>query len=208
LSLAQQQITQAINTVSELEKAVTAFSKGSRPEAEASIQRLFSVEVEIDDLRRAVLAELTTGELPPKYREDLKGLVEHLDKMADYVKDSARSVKVLLETKIPSELLDEYVSIAKDLKECATALGECIEMLGVDPSKTMEYAKTVDVIEGRVDDEYLNVKSLLIKHSKELEAATLLELKDLVNFMEQTADMCIDTADHIRVLATAEVIAA
>lgn len=205
LNLAQQQITKAINTVSELEKAVIAFSKGNKPEVEASIQRLFAEEVEIDDLRRAVLTELTKGELPTKYREDLKGIVELLDKMADSVKDSARSVQVLLGIKIPNEMLEEYVNIAKDLTECATALGESIEMLGTNPSNTLELANKVDVLEGRIDDRYLRVKSLLIKYTKELDIAPLIELKDLLNFMEQTADRCINTADYIRILAEAEI---
>jgi predicted phosphate transport protein (TIGR00153 family) len=205
LNLAQQLIVQAINTVSVLERAVIAFSKGNESEAEASIQRLFSMEVEIDDLRRAVLTELTKGELSGKYREDLKGLVEHLDKLADHVKDSARSVKVLMGSKIPSEMLDVYVSIAKDLRESATTLRECIEMLSVNPLKVTELATKVDVIEGRVDDSYLKVKSLLIKYSKELDTAILLELYNWVNFMEQATDMCIDTADHVRTLAEAEV---
>jgi predicted phosphate transport protein (TIGR00153 family) len=205
LNLLQQLITQAISTVSELERALVAFSIGNSIESEACIQKLFSEEAEIDDSRREVLAELTRGELPAKYREDLKGLVEHLDKMADYVKDSARSIKVLTGSKIPSELLEEYISIAKDFRECATALGECIEMLGVDPLKAIELAKKVDVIEGRVDDGYLKAKSLLIKYSKELNTAILLEIKDLANFMEQATDKCINAADHVRVLAEAEV---
>jgi uncharacterized protein Yka (UPF0111/DUF47 family) len=87
LNLAQQQISQAISTVSELEDAVESFSKGNKEDVEASIQRLFSKEVEIDNLRRLVLAELTKGELSPKYRADLKALVEHLDTMADRIKD-------------------------------------------------------------------------------------------------------------------------
>ena len=205
LNLAQRLIVQAINTVGELERTVIAFSTNNQSEAEASIQRLFSLEVEIDDLRRAVLTELTKGEISGKYREDLKGLVEHLDKLADYVKDSARSVKILMGVTIPTEMLDEYVRIAKDLKECATALRDCIEMLGVDPVKAIELAAKVDVIEGRVDDSYLKVKSLLIKYSKELDTAVLMELYNLANFMEEATDMCIDTADHVRILAEAEV---
>ena len=205
LNLVQKLIIQAINTVSELERAVIAFSANNESKVEASIQRLFSLEVEIDDLRRAVLTELTKGELSGKYREDLKGLVEHLDTLADYVKDSARSVKVLMGSKIPNELLDEYVKIAKDLRECATALRECIEMLGVDPLKAIELATQIDVIEGRVDDSYLKVKLLLIKYSKELDTAVLMELYNLANFMEEATDTCINTADHVRILAESEV---
>lgn len=206
LSLAQQQLTRAISTVNELERTITAFSKGERAEVDSSLQRLFSQEVEIDDLRRAVFEELTKGELPPKYREDLKGLVEHLDILADHVKDSARSVKVLMDTTVPKEILDEYVSMARNLTECACALGECIEMLGIDPFKTKELAHQVDVIEDKVDDSYIRMKSLFIKYSKDLDAATLMELRDLLDHMETTADMCADTADHIRTLAAGETV--
>ncbi|MDQ1279576.1 MAG: uncharacterized protein QG670_838 [Thermoproteota archaeon] len=205
LNLAQQQITQAFNTVKELESAVIAFSNGNESEAEASIQRLFSMEVEIDNLRRAVLTELMKGELSGKYGENLKGLVENLDKLADLVKDSARSVKILIGSKIPSEISEVYVSIAKDLRECTTVLRECIEMLGLDPLKAIELAVKVEVIEGRVDDSYLKAKSLFIKHSKQLDTAVLVELYNWLNFMEQAADMFIRTADQIRILAETEV---
>ena len=204
LDLAQQQISLAINTVSELEKAVLSFSKGEKSEVEESIQQIFSKEVEIDDLRRSVLEELTESKLPVKYREDLKGLVEHLDIMADYVKDSSRSLKILIDTIIPMEILDEYIRIAHNLKECAIALGESIEIFGIDPSQAIELSKKVDLIESQVDDEYIKIKLLFIKYSEELNVPILLELRDLANYMEQTADMCADTADFIRVLAEGE----
>lgn len=207
LSLAQQQILQAINTVNELESAVIAFSKGEKREAETSIQKLFSQEVEIDELRRAVFEELTKGDLPVKYREDLKGLIERLDRMADHVKDSARSVIVLMASKVPQEVLDEYVGVAMNLKECATALGECIGMLGADPLKTRELAEKVDLFEGKVDEGYVKVKSLLIKYSKDIDVAVLIELRDLLDHMEDSADLCADTADYIRVLAAGETMA-
>ncbi len=204
LNLAQQQLTRAISTVNELEKTVIAFSNGDSAEVDSSLQRLFFQEVEIDELRRAVFEELTKGELPPKYREDLKGLVEHLDIMADHVKDSARSIKVLMDTKVPNEILNEFVNMAKDLTECANALGDCIEMLGIDPFKATEFAQKVDTIEERVDEGYLRIKSLFIRYSTDIDVATLMEVRDLLNNMENSADICADTADHIRVLASAE----
>jgi len=45
--LAQLQITQAINTVHELEKTITAFSKQQKPEADASLKTLFAQEIEM-----------------------------------------------------------------------------------------------------------------------------------------------------------------
>ena len=204
LKIAQEQITKAIDTVTELDKALMAFSEGRKEEARKCLERLFSEEAEIDDLRKSVFAELTKGGLPPKYREDLKGLVEHLDIMADCVKDSARCLKILMETKIPKEISDSCLSISTALVECASALQDSIEMLGVNASQAKELTLRVDMIEDRVDDEYLNTKLLFIKYTKEVDCATLIILRDFTEFMERIADMCADTADHIRVLAVGE----
>ena len=105
LVLAQQQIVLAMDTASELDTAMMAFSDGRKTDMEDAIQRLFSKEVEIDDLRRATLEELSSTELPNVYREDLKRLVNHLDEFADQIKDSARSLKVLtFATQIPRDI--------------------------------------------------------------------------------------------------------
>ena len=206
LNIAQEQIVQAINTVNELEKALTALSKSEKSEGEAAIQRLFAQEVEIDILRRAVFEGLTKDELPAKYREDLKALVGNLDVMADHVKDSARSVTILMETTVPRDILNECVKIAKNLSACSKALGDCIEMLGLNPAMAIELVDKVDAFEEKVDDGYVSIKVLLLQHPSTIGAATLLELWDLIDHMEHVADKCADTAEYIRVLAEGETI--
>lgn len=204
LEIAHRQIIKSINTVIELKKAITAFSIGNKAEVEKCIERLFSEEEEIDDLRRSVFEQLARGDFPPKYREDLMHLVKRLDVMADYVKDSARSVKVLMGTSVPKEILRSYVVMAGDLVESAVALRKSIEKLGSNPSEARELSLKVDMVEARIDKEYLETKSLFIKYSKEVDSATLMMLKDLVEFMEHAADMCADTSDYIKLLAASE----
>ncbi|MFQ6076367.1 MAG: DUF47 domain-containing protein [Candidatus Bathyarchaeia archaeon] len=204
LDLAQRQIVKAIDSVSELENAIVAFSEGRKADVEKSIERLFLNEVEIDSLRRTVLEELTKGSLPPKYREDLKGLVEHLDVLADHVKDSARSIKILTDTIVPKEIMDIYVRASGNLVQCASALFETIGTLGEDPLRVRELADKVEAIEGRVDEDYLTAKSLFIKYGREVDVGTMMILRDLIEYMERAADMCADTADHLRILAAGE----
>jgi len=201
LELAYRQITLSIDTVADLEKAVKQASKKKTEETKNSIERLFKTEVEIDDLRRTVFEESTRGNLPAKDREDLMHLVKRLDVMADHVKDSARSVLVLLETEVPKEMWESYVKIAENLVKCAGTLRKAIEKLGTNPSEAKKLAREVDRIEGIVDEEYLNSKSLLIKHGSKMNSATLLILKDLLESLENVADTCDDTADYVRVLA-------
>ncbi len=183
---------------------MVAYSEGRKTDAEACLKRLFLDGVEIDTLRRSILEELTKGVLPVKYREDLKGLVEHLDVMADHVKDSARCVKLLLETTIPHEIMDVYLNVAKNLVECASALKDTIMMLGADPIRVKALADKVEAIEGRIDEDYLVAKSLFVKYGRNVDAGTMITLHDLIEYMERASDICADTADHLRILAAGE----
>ena len=200
LELAYRQITLAIDTVTDLKKAITAASQKSNEETKEHIERLFVTETEIDNLRRAVFEEATKGELPTKTREDLLHLVKRLDILADYVKDSARNTLLLLDADIPDEIWNICVETMNDLEKCATILRRAIEKLGTDPSEARKLAEEIDKIEGEVDNKHLKAKWLLLQHANELNAAVIVLLKDLIDFLEHIADTCDDTADYVRVL--------
>lgn len=198
--LAQKQITEAIATVNDLRDITLAFARGKTSEAEKHIKRLFENEVEIDDIRRRTLNELTRQKLPSKYRQNVIHIIKCLDVLADHVKDSARNIKILLDAQIPKAILDVNVKIVDTLVQAAVYLSTAIEMIGVNPPQSLEFAKRVDVQEHIVDEEYLKAKALFLEYTKHLDMATLLVLKDLLECLEKTADTCADTADYIRVL--------
>ncbi|MCK4885141.1 DUF47 family protein, partial [Candidatus Bathyarchaeota archaeon] len=175
--MADRQMTLAIDTVIELEKAINSALNSDKEKARASFDKLSRIEHEIDELRRIVFEELTRGNLQSKDREDIMHLVKRLDQMADHVKDASRAVILLLEAEVPKEMWKQFAKTAKDLVDCATTLRKAIENLGTNPAKAMELAKQIDKIEQRVDKKYLKSKALLLKYSKETDAATILLLK-------------------------------
>ena len=200
LDIALRQITLAIDTVSDLEKAVTAAAHNDGEEAKRCINRLFVVEEEVDGLRRTVFEEATRGSLHSKDREDLLHLVKRLDVMADHVKDSARNVLVLLDAAIPEEIWNLLMEMSRNLVKCASTLRKSIELLGENPAEARELSKKVDAVEKMVDENYVQAKSLLLKHGARMQTPALIILKDLLDFMENVADSCDDTADYVRVL--------
>ena len=200
LEMADRQMTLAIDTVIELEKAINSALNSDKEKTRASFDKLSRIEHEIDELRRIVFEELTRGNLQSKDREDIMHLVKRLDQMADHVKDASRAVVLLLEAEVPKEMWKQFAKTAKDLVDCATTLRKAIENLGTNPAKAMELAKQIDKIEQRVDEKYLKSKAMLLKYSKETDAATILLLKDLIEEMEHVADACDDTADYVRIL--------
>lgn len=128
-----------------------------------------------------------------------------MDEFADQVKDSARSLRVLGWPLFPKEIMEQYLKISQNLVEGVKALGDCIETLGVNPVEVKERAERVDLYEGRIDEEYLKTKMLFTKYDKELEPATLMALRDLLDFMEQASDTSARTADYLRTLAASEI---
>jgi len=200
--LAQKQISKAIGTITELREIMLGFAEGKISEVEKNIKILFVNEAEIDEIRRSVLNELAKQDLSSKYRQNLMHIVKCLDLTADHVKDSARNIKILLNTKLPKEIMDINVKITDVLVNAAVFLGTAIEMLGINPPQALEFSKKVDEQEHIVDEYYLKVKALFLKNDKELGMATLLVLKDLLECLEKIADTLADTADYIRALTT------
>jgi len=205
LDLAQNQITKALNTITLLHEAMQYLLKDKREEAMQCIETLFKTEEEVDNLRREIFKELSKGAaLLAEYREDLMHLVKRLDTLADYVKDAARCVKMLGNSEIPKELLEKMVHMTSSLVECASALRGSVEKISANPVEAKEYAKKVEQIEHEIDQEYLNTKPLFIKYAEQMNCGSVVIFDDLVEFIEQAADMCADTADYIVILASRE----
>jgi predicted phosphate transport protein (TIGR00153 family) len=200
LDIAYRQMTVALDTVNDLEKAIKAVTERDGRTARRMIERLFHVEEEIDGLRRTVFEELTKGTLPPQEREDIMRLVRNLDVMADYVKDSARNVLVLMDIDVPDELWKAFHDMSSHIVSTAAVLRESLRNLRENPSMARAMSEKVEDEENKVDQKHLEIKSLLLKYGDKVNPATLLILKDLLDSMEEAADSCADTGDYIRVL--------
>lgn len=205
LDLAQKQITKALDTVTLLHYTVQNMSKAKKKEAMRHVDNIFRTEKEVDKLRTEVFRELSKGAaLFAEYREDLMHLVKRLDTLADHVKDAARCTKMLVDAEIPNELWEKTVHMVSTLVECAQALRGSIEKIAVDSRGAIKGAKKVEQIEGKIDEEYLETKSLFVKYGDQMNSGTMVIFDDLVEFIEHAADMCADTADYIVILASRE----
>ena len=176
-------------------------SQGDFENSKKSIELLFAMEEEVDSLRREVFNRLAWVEIKSKDREDILHLVKRLDGMADYVKDSGRTILILIESEsIPSEVWNRIIKISKSLVECASSLRKSIEKIEDDPKMAEKYSWEVDKWEHEIDNQNLEIWRFLIHNSKNIDPATLITLRELLLSLEETADSCADTADYLRVL--------
>jgi predicted phosphate transport protein (TIGR00153 family) len=205
LDLAQEQITKALDTVNLLHQAVQSISENDKKQAMQRIENLFKSEEEVDKLRLEVFKELSKGAaLFADYREDLLHLVKRLDTLADHVKDAARCLEMLADVKLPQELCEDTVKMTAKLVECALALRGSIEKMSVSPDEAVKGANRVEDLEHEVDVIYLQTKTSFIKYGSEMNSGMMVIFDDLIEFIEQAADMCADTADYIVILSARE----
>lgn len=205
LDLAYNEITSAFDTANWLHKATKSFAEKNYSEAKKYIQNLYQTEGGVDQLRTQVFLELSKGAaLLSDYREDLLHLVKRADTLADHTKDAARCLEMLGDTEIPKELRDKIVLMSGKLVDMVRVLRSGIEKISTNPSEAISKAKEVDDLEHVVDTEYLRTKSLFVKYGADMNGGAMVIFDDLIEFIEQAADMCADTADYISVLSSRE----
>ena len=205
LDLAHEQIAKALDTVTLLHQAIKSILEEKKKEARQQIENLFKVEEEVDKLRKEVFNELSKGAaLLADYREDLLHLVKRLDTLADHVKDAARCLEMLADAQLPKELGENTMYMTSKLVECAQELRGCIEKLSANPAEAIKGANKVEEFEHEVDEIYLKTKALFVKFGEQINCGTMVIFDDLIEFIEQAADMCADTADYIVILSSRE----
>jgi predicted phosphate transport protein (TIGR00153 family) len=205
LDLAHEEIARAFDTVTWLNKATKAFAEKNFKDAKKYIENLYQTEEGVDKLRTQVFMELSTGTaLLADYREDLLHLVKRADTLADHTKDVARCLQMLMEVDIPQELCDKAVLMTGKLVDMVNVLRSSVEKISVNPQQAIKEAKVVEDIEHTIDDEYLKTKSLFVKYGATMNKGAIIIFDDLVEFLENAADMCADTADYIYVLSSRE----
>jgi predicted phosphate transport protein (TIGR00153 family) len=205
LELAHDQVTSAFDTVAWLQKATQSFSAKNLQQTKKYLENLYKTEESVDLLRSEVFLELSKGTaLLSDYREDLLHLVKRADTLADHTKDAARCLELLLETDIPQELVEKIVLMSEKLVEMVNMLRESVEKISSNSAEAIKGAVKVSEIEHTVDSEYLITKSLFLRYGEKMNNGALVIFDDLIEFIEQAADMCADTADYINVLSSQE----
>jgi uncharacterized protein Yka (UPF0111/DUF47 family) len=109
---------------------------------------------------------------------------------------------MLIEAEIPKELCDKTVYMTSKLVDTAQTLRCAIEKISSFPSEAIKEAKKVEEIEHAIDEEYLKTKGLFVKYGENINCGAMVIFDDLIEFIEQAADMCADTADYIVVLSS------
>jgi predicted phosphate transport protein (TIGR00153 family) len=192
------------DTITELNRAVVAMTRGEKERALDAIKRVALSEKEADGLESMITEELSKGDLESREREDLMHLIRRMDYVADWAKEASLNLQLVVEAnvQVPVTLWVKYSDMTAELEKSAKALKTTIDNLGVDEEAVEKYERSVIIQEHILDEMYFSTKKEIF--FADIDPKAIYLMRDILHGIENSADKCKDAADIIHILVIAQ----
>jgi predicted phosphate transport protein (TIGR00153 family) len=191
------EITKITNSVNNL---LTAFRDGDKSLMENEWRIIFESERKADDIKRRIIRELSEEFVHPIDREELIRLILATDDIATFAKEASR-MALLYNGKPPLDVAQVLLDIITRINESVMLIKEAVSYLSIDKKKTLEISDKIERLEEEVDDLRHKGLSIILARCNETGIPNCLLLKDILEYLENSADKTEDVADELRSIA-------
>ena len=144
-----------------------------------------------DEVIHEIFTRLNQTFITPLDPEDIHNLSSALDDVMDGIEDTAHRLVSFRIDPIPGNM----VSLAEIVAACATSLRRAFEAL--EKNRTvMEHSIEINRLEN--DGDLIGRSAIVDLFDKEKNPITLIKLKEVYEFFEDTIDCCEDVADVLQ----------
>jgi uncharacterized protein len=144
-----------------------------------------------DDVIHDIFTRLNSTFITPLDPEDIHSLSTRLDDVLDGIEDAAHRMVAYHVNPIPPGM----VSLCEMIYTCSRALKKAFEALD-KKKEVMEHCIEINRIENEADHLVRGLVSELFE--KEKDCITLIKIKEIYEFLEDTTDRCEDVADVLQ----------
>ncbi len=153
--------------------------------------KIRTLEERGDEIIHETYTRLNQTFITPLDPEDIHSLSSHLDDVLDGIEEAAYRMVAYRVEPIPSMVLE----LCKIVYSCAETLGQAFQALG-SKRPVLPFCIEVNRLEEVADQLGRNAVSELFR--TETDPITLIKLKEIYEFLEQTTDACEDVADALQ----------
>lgn len=191
-----------LDAVSELNFALKSMAGGKEDAAVKGLERLFLSEHEADRIEDKLCVDISGGELSVQEREDLIRFVRKMDEIANWSKEAALYVQLILEThaKVPQEIWESTEKMSEEIMTAVKYLIKVVEALNGDPKDVLKNVDGVNDQERIVDTLYFQATKQA--HLSNMDPKAVMLVCDMIRALEMSADSCKSCADTITILVT------
>jgi predicted phosphate transport protein (TIGR00153 family) len=191
------EITKVTNSVNNL---LTAFREGDKSLMENEWRIIFESERKADDIKRRIIRELSEEFVHPIDREELIRLILATDDIATFAREASR-MALLYNGKPPLDVAQVLLDIITRINESVMLIREAVSYLSIDKKKTLEISDKIERLEEEVDDLKHKGLSMILARCNETGISNCLLLKDILEYLENSADKTEDVANELRSIA-------
>jgi len=191
------------DAITELDLALSAMGRGDHVNAMKCIERLMLLEREADKIEDRLCADVSGGELSVQEREDLIHLIRKMDQIANWAKEGALHVQLLMETNalVPDYIWEEVEKMSAELIPAVKHLVKTVENIGASPAETTGNIEAVYDQEKIIDELYFScIKHV---HLSTMDPRAVMLVRELIFSLEMAADTCKTCADTISIMLVA-----
>jgi len=163
------------------------------------------LEREADEIRRLIINEIAEGSLFSNIKEDLVGLLEKMDDVVDYMKDSSGIISEYFYEKEVVKFIfnlrdtEDYIgSILKSVDAMLNALHKLAE----EGRAALSVVKNIERYEEEADSKKVRVLRILYENSKSFSILDVIGMRDFILLADNIADSAEDAGDIIVQLIT------
>src|SRR6266404_3117333 len=150
-----------------------------------------SLEHQGDEVIHKIFTKLNQTFITPLDPEDIHSLSTALDNVLDGIEDAAHRMVAYRVSPIPLGM----VQLCEMIYTCSRALKKAFEALD-KKKEVMEHCIEINRIENEADHLVRGLVSELFE--KEKDCITLIKVKEIYEFLEDTTDRCEDVADVLQ----------
>lgn len=203
-------IDSVIDVINELESLLSMLKENSThgisEVIETKIDVISAREALADEVALKLLVEISEGAFFTDLRENFLELIRNVDDIADYAKKSSQ---ILARTqldwiirklyRIPDVSLSDFLS---KIIESTKTLKEAFQEMEKDIDHVIERSIRVKEIEEEADDVKWKLLKAIFSYKSEIDALTLLELKDFLLTLDEIADAAARSSESLIKIAT------
>src|SRR6266403_262552 len=160
----------------------------------SAAHQIQALEQQADNVIHEIYTRLNSTFITPLDPEDIHSLSSHLDDVLDGIEDAAYRMVAYRVEPIPHMV----VEVCQIVYSCAQALEEAFQALSAK-KPVLPYCIEVNRLEEVADQLVRDAVSELFR--SESDPITLLKMKEIYEFLEQTTDNCEDVADALQNVA-------
>jgi len=199
--ICQNHARNVVEITRELALMIDGVAEGKQKSAREHYQAMLKLLGESDKSKTTLLGEVASVGSLLISREDFMRLIFGIEEIADYAEGVGFRLIGILDRKwkVEKRYIVRISDLASLVLEEITRLRETILSLSFSPSKAMELTRNVDEVERKIDSNYraLDIEIL----DARMPMQSILILRDIVQHLERMADLAVDVADLVRVLA-------